>query len=550
MTSTTTDRINGARSSLAIKSPCVAATTAAITLNGTQTIDGVAVVTGDRVLVKNQTSGVDNGIYVADTGDWVRAPDSDGNQDLTYGTIVKVNGGTVGQGFWYCSTTGTITVGTTSISFGAASSTLAVISAYAQTLLDDADAATARATLGVSYGVGVREILTAARSYYVRTDGSNSNTGLADTAGGAFLTIQKAIDVVHETLDLNGKTVTINVGAGTYTAGITVTGPFVGGGGAVGSMAGSGRGTVILSGQPTSIISVTGTAILVEYGATLQVANFDLRATVIAMQASHGGRILFSGTIFGAQNAGGIHMYATRGGDIEVAAGAYYIAGAGGDNHVHCSHQGQVRFNGSTVTLNANVTFNSGVYYCLAGSDITFTNSANVTYGAFTCTGQKFKVTENAIIQWIGGSWDSPLGNSSGIEYSNGRYVSSLTETSNYIGSFTFDMSTASGTTTITGMPWRPSGVELLASQTGVAGKMSMGFDDTTNRGEVIDGQNVTAANWFNSTAASINIYEAVGAYVSAVVSSTTSDGFVVTRTKTGAPAAGTVTVIYRAWRG
>lgn len=52
-----------------------AATTANITLSGTQTIDGVAVVAGDRVLVKNQAAPAENGIYVASEGAWARSED-------------------------------------------------------------------------------------------------------------------------------------------------------------------------------------------------------------------------------------------------------------------------------------------------------------------------------------------------------------------------------------------------------------------------------------------------------------------------------------------
>lgn len=66
-------RLNG----LTPKAPVRAATTANITLSGAQTIDGVAIVAGNRVLVKNQTSAPDNGIYVAAAGAWARSADMD-----------------------------------------------------------------------------------------------------------------------------------------------------------------------------------------------------------------------------------------------------------------------------------------------------------------------------------------------------------------------------------------------------------------------------------------------------------------------------------------
>ena len=67
---TSTDRFNGLVGSAAIKLPCLAATTSNVTLSGEQSIDGVSLVEGDRVLVKNQTTGSENGIYVVSTGDW------------------------------------------------------------------------------------------------------------------------------------------------------------------------------------------------------------------------------------------------------------------------------------------------------------------------------------------------------------------------------------------------------------------------------------------------------------------------------------------------
>jgi len=69
---------------------------------------------------------------------------------------------------------------------------------------------------GGSGGGESREILHADRIYYVRTDGNDSNTGLVNDASGAFLTIQKAVNVVSLDIDMNIFQVTIKVADGTY----------------------------------------------------------------------------------------------------------------------------------------------------------------------------------------------------------------------------------------------------------------------------------------------------------------------------------------------
>lgn len=155
MTTGQIDRLTGLLGSTAIKAPCAVATTAAITLSGEQTIDGVTT-SASRVLVKNQSSSIDNGIYVSDSGAWSRAVDFDGPRDVVEGTLIKVNGGSVGVGFWYVTTTGTPVPGTDAIAFGQASTVLAVVTAFAQGLLAAANAAAARVILGLVIGTDVQ----------------------------------------------------------------------------------------------------------------------------------------------------------------------------------------------------------------------------------------------------------------------------------------------------------------------------------------------------------------------------------------------------------
>lgn len=100
------------------KASCRVATTANITLSGIQTIDGVAVVAGNRVLVKNQSTASQNGIYVVAAGAWTRATDFDVSADVTSGAYVFIEEGTSqANSGWALTTDNPITLGTTSLSF-------------------------------------------------------------------------------------------------------------------------------------------------------------------------------------------------------------------------------------------------------------------------------------------------------------------------------------------------------------------------------------------------------------------------------------------------
>lgn len=97
------------------------ATTGNITLSGTQTIDGVSVVAADRVLVKDQSTASQNGIYIAAAGSWSRSEDADNTPDtgeVTSGMYVYVSEGSVNaQSAWVLATVDPIILDTTSLNF-------------------------------------------------------------------------------------------------------------------------------------------------------------------------------------------------------------------------------------------------------------------------------------------------------------------------------------------------------------------------------------------------------------------------------------------------
>ena len=110
--------IDNTRSGLEVKDSVVVATTANITLSGTQTIDGIAVTAGQRVLVKDQTTASQNGIYVVSASAWSRSTDADTAVELNSGCFFFVEKGTANadNGFVMSQDT-TIIFGTTAITF-------------------------------------------------------------------------------------------------------------------------------------------------------------------------------------------------------------------------------------------------------------------------------------------------------------------------------------------------------------------------------------------------------------------------------------------------
>ena len=113
----TKGQVDAAQAGLDAKDACRVATTANITLSGEQAIDGVTTTT-DRVLVKNQSTASQNGIYVSASGAWARSTDADANAEVTSGLYTFITEGTAnGSTGFVLTTDDPITVGTTALTF-------------------------------------------------------------------------------------------------------------------------------------------------------------------------------------------------------------------------------------------------------------------------------------------------------------------------------------------------------------------------------------------------------------------------------------------------
>lgn len=118
----TKNYVDNVASGLEVKQSVRAATTANITLSGTQTIDGISLSAGDRVLVKNQTTASQNGVYVVSASAWSRSTDTDSWAELISAFLFVESGTTQADTGWVCTVDPGGTLGTTSVTFAQFSS--------------------------------------------------------------------------------------------------------------------------------------------------------------------------------------------------------------------------------------------------------------------------------------------------------------------------------------------------------------------------------------------------------------------------------------------
>lgn len=197
------------------KAPVRVATTGNITLSAPQTIDGVAVIAGDRVLVKDQTTASTNGIYTVAAGAWVRATDADSAAELPPGAIVVVTeGATQADRLYMLATNGPIVIGTTSLTF----------SAYGASSGEIGVAGAGLTKTGTTYDVGAGTGITvAADSVAVDTAiVGRKVVGPIPTATAGIFTIAGAVVTINHGLANSSPIVAVHYGAGGTPVGARV----------------------------------------------------------------------------------------------------------------------------------------------------------------------------------------------------------------------------------------------------------------------------------------------------------------------------------------
>jgi len=205
---------------LSWKQPVLCGTTANITLTGLQTLDGVTVVAGDRVLVKNQSTASQNGIYLASATAWSRAPDADTWNELISAITFIETGSTQSGSAWYCTAQPGGTIGTTAINWSNFSVATTYTAGTGLTLAGNQFSITNTGVSAAAYGSASKTLTATVNAQGQLTVLAASDIAIANTqvSGLGTMSTQAASSVAITGGSINGTTI-----GGTTAAAVNAT---------------------------------------------------------------------------------------------------------------------------------------------------------------------------------------------------------------------------------------------------------------------------------------------------------------------------------------
>lgn len=256
------------------KASCVAATTADITLSGAQTIDGVGVVAGNRVLVKNQSLSQNNGIYLCAAGAWTRATDADTWDELTSAFTFIEQGTVNGDCGFVCTANAGGTLGTTALPWSQFSGAGTFTAGTGLTLTGSVFSLTSPVAVA-NGGTGLTSLGSGVATFLGTPSSANLAAAVSDETGSGALVFATSPTLV-----------TPNLGAASATsiaASGTVTGSNL-----------SGTNT----GDQTTITGNAGSATILQTARNINGVSFNGSADITVTAAA--------GTLTGATLASGV----------------------------------------------------------------------------------------------------------------------------------------------------------------------------------------------------------------------------------------------------
>jgi hypothetical protein len=201
---------------LSWKQPVLTATSANITLSGLQTINAVTLVAGDRVLVKDQTTASQNGIYIASASAWTYAIGADDWAEYV-GAIVFVSSGNLNGSAWYSTAQPGGTLGVTALVWSNFSVAASFTAGTGLTLTGTEFSITNTGVTAATYGSASKTVTLA-----INAQGQATSASQQDIAIGATQITSGTIDSARLSGSYSGIT-----GLGTL-GDLTVTNAIVG----------------------------------------------------------------------------------------------------------------------------------------------------------------------------------------------------------------------------------------------------------------------------------------------------------------------------------
>jgi len=328
-----------------VRTPVRAATNANVALSGAQTVDGVALVVGDRVLVKNQTTASQNGIYVVAAGAWTRAADAATSSQFDPGFVVSVLSGTQ-LGNWAFANSLAPTLNQTALYFFPATAT--------QTYLPVRAASTGSITLsGLQTIDGVA--LVAGDRFLVKDQSNQRQNGIYVVATGAW---ERASDA-NTSADLRaGSYVFVTSGTNNGTRGFMLDNDAV----------------------QVGITPLTFSAFTVQANRTNPFTPANVLGSVVAATTAN---IALQGlpVIDGIQVAAGDRVLVKN--QVDPSANGVYLAAAGAWNRAPGANTSAGLARGTTVSVTGGIT-NAGTSWIV---DDTVAALAAVRVGDSSVTG-------------------------------------------------------------------------------------------------------------------------------------------------------------------